>query len=63
MSLGLTSESNVIYRNRDMLLKRNLKTKNPCLCLYMEVLLRLLDLRFDLAYFNSFCASFLCVIN
>jgi len=33
INLGLTSESKDISKNNDMLLKRNLKTKNPCLCL------------------------------
>lgn len=54
INLGLTSESKDTSKNNDILLNKNLKTKNPCLCLYIDVLLRLLDLRLDLAYLSSF---------
>jgi hypothetical protein len=46
-----------------MLSKRNLKGKEPSLCLTMDMLLRLLALRFDFAYFSNFWAYFLWLIN
>ena len=56
MNFGLKSISKVASRNSEMLSNKNLKGKTPNLCFISDILLKLLALKFDFAYFSNFWA-------
>ncbi len=63
INFGLKSTSKVASKNNEMLSNKNLKGQHPSLCLTIEMLFKLLARSLALAYFKSFWAYSLWLIN